>query len=305
MRSWPAPPLGVEAQRMIKVRVAMRQEVGGISRRDALLISGEQGWGEYSPLPGYPNDPELCMAAAREAATRPWPAARRQIVPVNELIAGVDPDQAAVLALAAAARGAQCVKVKVGVGDDLGRLAAVRDGLGWRIALRVDANGKWDLEQAETMIAKMTRYHLELVEQPVASLQDLARLRRRVSVPLAADEAIRSLSDALELAERKAADVVVLKTQPLGGVWAALQLAEAAGVPAIVTSMYETSIGLAAGLALAACLPELPYACGLGTASLLAVDVVAAPLLAEHGWLELRRPQPDEALLERYGWDGQ
>ncbi|MEA2702285.1 MAG: o-succinylbenzoate synthase, partial [Actinomycetota bacterium] len=96
-----------------------------------------------------------------------------------------------------------------------------------------------------------------------------------------------------------AADVVVLKVQPLGGVAAALAVADAAGVPALVTSMYETSVGLAAGLALAAALPVLPYACGLGTASLLAADVVVDPLLPVGGVLAVRRPVPDLALLAR------
>jgi O-succinylbenzoate synthase len=134
----------------------------------------------------------------------------------------------------------------------------------------------------------------------VAGLDDLARLRRRVPVPLAADESLRSLSDAHRLARLGAADAAVVKVQPLGGVRAALAVAEAVGVPVIVTSMLETSVGLAAGLALAACLPELPFACGLGTATLLAADVVAEPLLPEAGLLRVRRPEPDPGLLEAY-----
>lgn len=292
--------LDVEAMNAVAVHIGMRLPEAAIWERDALLIRGEKGWGEYSPLPGYPSQPEVCLAAAEEASSRAWPRPVRPRVPVNELIPSVDPVRAALFATAARQRGALCVKVKVGVGDDLSRLAAVRDALGWKIALRVDANGKWDLEEAARMIAKMARYDIELVEQPVAGLRDLAALRRRVSVPLAADESIRCLADARELAERQAADVIVLKTQPLGGVWPALELAEAAAVPAIVTSMFETSIGLAAGLALAACLPELPYACGLGTASFLSGDVVADPLIADNGWLDVRRPEPDEAFLARY-----
>jgi o-succinylbenzoate synthase len=96
---------------------------------------------------------------------------------------------------------------------------------------------------------------------------------------------------------------VVVKVQPLGGVRAAQRVIEAAGVPAVVSSLYETSVGLAAGLALAAALPELPYACGLGTASLLAGDVVADPLVPSDGLLTVRRPEPDPDLLARWAVD--
>ena len=158
------------------------------------------------------------------------------------------------------------MKVKVGDPGDLDRVAAVRAAVGPTVALRVDANGAWDVDAAVAAIGRMSVYDLELVEQPVASMEDLAAVRRRVAVPIAADECVRSVDDARALRRLAAADVVVLKVQPLGGVAAALAVADAAGVPALVTSMYETSVGLAAGLALAAALPELPYACGLGTA---------------------------------------
>src|SRR5581483_4122910 len=128
----------------------------------------------------------------------------------------------------------------------------------------------------------------------------LARVRRRVAVPVAADESLRALGDARRLAALDAADAVVVKVQPLGGVRAALQVIEAAGVPAIVSSLYETSVGLAAGVALAAALPDLPFACGLGTGVLLAGDVVADPLLPQGGRLAVRRPEPDPALLARW-----
>ena len=165
--------------------------------------------------------------------------------------------------------GFPAVKVKVGrtdPRDDVDLVAAVRDAVGPAVALRVDANGAWDIETAEAMIGRLARFDLELVEQPVAALDDLARLRRRVDVPVAADESVRSIGDARCLATLEAADLIVLKVQPLGGVRTALRVAETAGVPALVTSMRETSVGIAAGLALAAALPELPYACGLADA---------------------------------------
>jgi O-succinylbenzoate synthase len=145
----------------------------------------------------------------------------------------------------------------------------------------------------------LARFDLELAEQPVAGLDDLARLRRLVKVPLAADEAVRDVNDARRLKRLAAADALVVKVQPLGGVRKALSVVDAAGVPAIVSSMLETSVGLAAGVALAACLPDLPFPCGLATASLLAADVTYDPLLAQRGRVDVRPVAADPALLDR------
>ena len=188
----------------------------------------------------------------------------------------------------------------MGVGDDLARVAEIRKAVGPAVKIRIDANGAWDLDTARQRLTALSRYDLELAEQPVASLEDLARLRRLVDIPLAADEAVRDHHDALRLARLGAADVLVVKVQPLGGVRGALAVVEAAGVPAIVTSMIETSVGLAAGLALAAALPELPFACGLATASLLAADVTTEPLVPLAGLLGVRPVVADIGLLERY-----
>lgn len=273
----------------------MREHRLRIGDRDVTLVSGPTGWGEYSPLPGYPCDPGAAWAAAREAACDGWPAAIRETVPVNALVEspGIDP---------AALVDHPAVKVKVGRQDpraDEELVAAVRAAVGPAVAIRIDVNGAWDVETAVDVIGRLARYDLELVEQPVACLDDLARVRRRVDVPLAADESVRSVDDARRLAERDAADAVVLKVQALGGVRAALRVADAAAVPAVVTSMRETSVGIAAGLALAAALPELHYACGLA-ARLPIGDVVRDPLVPERGSLPVRRVEPDPQLIARY-----
>jgi o-succinylbenzoate synthase len=293
----------VELLTEVHLRVPLRAPYLGVTAREVTLLHGEAGWGECSPLPGYPCDPDAARRAAEEAATVPWPAAVREEVTVNALVPALSPDEAAELAEGAVAAGMGTVKVKVGTGAaaDLDRVAAVRSAVGDGVRIRLDANGAWDLEEAATLVPRLARYVIELIEQPVAGLDDLARLRRRVDVLLAADESLRSLEDARRLARLGAADVAVVKVQPLGGVRAALAVAEAAGVPVIVTSMLETSVGLAAGLALAACLPELPFACGLGTAALLAADVVNDPLLPVSGRLGVRRPDPDPSLLDAYG----
>jgi o-succinylbenzoate synthase len=288
-----------------RVRVPLRVPLNGARTREVNLLHGPAGWGEWSPLPGYPCDPAAARRAAEEAAAETWPEAVRRTVAVNGLVPAVGPEEAAQLAGEARAAGITTLKVKVGGGPlsaDLDRVAAVRGALGPAGRIRLDANGAWSPEEAEAALAPhaLARYDLELVEQPVAGIDELARLRRRVAPPLGADECVRSIGDARRLAALHAADAVVLKVQPLGGVWAAMAVAEAAGVPVIVSSLYETSIGLAAGLALAAALDDLPFACGLGTAVLLAGDVVADPLLPVGGMLAVRRPVPDPVLLERY-----
>lgn len=271
----------------------MREHRLLIGGRAVTLLEGPAGWGECSPLPGYPCDPSAARRAAEEAAVDGWPPARRDVVPVNALVDGPVP-------LAEAMAGFPAVKVKVG-GDAsaaVDRVAAVRDLVGGSVGVRVDANGAWDVDTAITVIDALARFDLEYVEQPVATLEELAEVRRRVSVPIAVDECVRSVEDAQRVVVLGAADVIILKVQPLGGVAAALDVAAAAQLPAVVTSMRETSVGLAAGLALAGALPELPFACGLATEPL--GDVVRTPFVVHAGAMRVQRVAPDPALLDRY-----
>ena len=264
-----------------------------IGRRAVTLLQGPAGWGECSPLPGYPADAAACRRAAEEAALVDFPEPVRDEVPVNALVDGPGFDPATLA-------GFPVVKVKVGAPGDVELVARVRDAVGGHVALRVDANGAWDVETAVDAIGRLARYDLELVEQPVATLDDLALVRSRVDVPIAADECIRTVADARRLRALGAADAIVLKQQPLGGVRAALAIAEEAAVPAIVSSMMETSVGIAAGLALAAALPDLPFACGLATLSHIDGDVTRDPLVPEDGVLRVRRVSPDWLMLQRY-----
>jgi O-succinylbenzoate synthase len=270
----------------------VKEHVLRIGDRAVTLLQGPAGWGECSLLPGYPSDPEVCRRAAVEAACDGFPTPRRDEIPVNALVDGPF--------AVAEVREFPAVKVKVRDATGVGLVAAVRDAIGASKALRVDVNGAWDVDTAVDMIRLLERYDLELVEQPVATLDDLARVRRRVGVPIAADECVRSVDDARRLRALGAADVVVLKQQPLGGVRAALEVAEAAGVPAVVSSMMETSVGLAAGAALAAALPELPYACGLATATAIPGDVTHDPLVPVAGVVRVRPVAPSADLLARY-----
>ncbi|MBW3604819.1 MAG: o-succinylbenzoate synthase [Actinobacteria bacterium] len=266
--------------------------------RQGLLVRGPSGWGEWSPFGDY--GPQLAARwwrATLEAATGSWPPARRTAVPINAIVPAVDPAHAHRIV---ATSGCTTAKVKVGDAGDVDRVEAVRDALGPDGRLRVDVNGIWDLDTAIRRLRQLARFDLEYAEQPVADLADFARLRTRVDVPLAADESVRLAADPLHIRGIDAADVVILKVQPLGGVRPCLAVAEACDRPAVVSSAVETSVGLAAGLALAAALPDLPYACGLGTMSLLAGDVTTDPLRPVGGVLRVRRPSPDPALVERW-----
>jgi O-succinylbenzoate synthase len=231
----------------------------------------------------------------------------RTEIPVNSTIPAVAPDQAHDLARAAGCRTAKIKVAEQGqpLTDDVARVEAVRDALGPSGKVRVDANGAWSVEEAIHAIRELSRFDLEYVEQPCSSVGALADLRLRLarsglSVPIAADESIRRAQDPYQVAERQAADIAVLKVQPLGGVRACLQIAERIGLPVVVSSALETSIGIRAGLALAAALPELPYACGLNTVALLAADLATEPLTAVHGVIKLGDLTVDQEALDRH-----
>ena len=285
--------------------IPMRTRFRGITAREGLLLRGPAGWGEFSPFLEY--DAKVAspwLRCAREAATKGWPEPVRESVPVNVTVPAVGPEQAA--AIVSGSAGCRTAKVKVAEpgqsrADEQARLEAVRDALGPGGRVRIDVNGGWTVAEAVGAIGLLDRAAggLEYVEQPCASVEELAEVRRRVDVPIAADESIRRAEDPYRVRDLEAADVAVLKVQPLGGVRACLRIAEDIGLPVVVSSALETSVGIAAGVALAAALPELPYACGLATVQLLADDVAQDPLLPRDGALPVVRPEVDAGALDR------
>lgn len=276
-----------------------------ITVREGVLLHGPAGWAEFSPFADYDADESSAwLRAALEDALHERPAPRRGRIPVNATIPVVAPDRARRIA---ASLGACTAKVKVAdpgtsLDADAERLAAVRDELGADARIRIDANAAWTLPEALAAIPVLDRAAggLEYVEQPVASLEDMAALRRRVGVPLAADELVRRAEDPLRVARAGAADLLVMKVQPLGGARRCLQLAQEAGLPVVVSSALESSVGIGAGIALAAALPELPSACGLATTSLLTGDLTEQTLRSESGSIPVTRPAVDPELLARH-----
>lgn len=275
-----------------------------------MILEGPAGWAEFSPFLDYgARESAPWLAAAIDSTERAWPTAVRTKVAVNCTVPAVGPEHAADIVRRS---GCGTAKVKVAergqsLADDIARVEAVRDAIGPRGAVRVDANGAWTVDEAVSAIAalNLAAHGLEYVEQPCASVEELAAVRRKVGVPIAADESIRRAADPLRVVELGAADIAVLKVAPLGGVQACLRIAEQIGLPVVVSSAVETSIGLAAGLALAAALPELPYACGLATTALLDGDVVASPLVPVDGFLPVGRQVLDLSAYDAVAADGE
>jgi o-succinylbenzoate synthase len=269
--------LDLDAVRMYCIPMTTRFR--GITVREGLLLQGPAGWGEFCPFADYDDEVSAWwLATALESAVLGWPAPVRDCVPINATVPAVDAARAHAIVTAS---GCATAKVKVAdhpesLAEDLARLEAVRDALGPSGAVRVDANGVWDVETAVAHIAAMDAAAggLEYVEQPCRSIEELAAVRRQVTVRIAADESIRRAEDPLKVAVAGAADVAVIKCTPLGGVRRAMHVAEVAGLPCVVSSALESSVGLAAQLALAGALPQLDFACGLGTLSLLCGDTV-------------------------------
>jgi O-succinylbenzoate synthase len=284
--------------RELAFRVGLRVPVAGIRERTGWLLEGDAGWGEWSPLPSWSEaERNAGRRAAEEAARLPFPRPLRKQVEVSMLVPRVSPAEAVRLATTS---GCRTFKIKVGDPDSEARVEAVRSALP-EARIRLDAQGAWDEETALIRLAELARFQLDYVEDPVADMDGLARLRRRSPVPIAAESCVRDLDDVKRLRRLDAADALVIKPQRLGGIRASLEAAEVAGIPVVPSSALETSVGLAAVLAVAAALPELPYAAGLGTASLLERDVVLDPLLPEDGMLTPRRPTLD---VERVGHEG-
>ncbi len=295
------PALDDLLDRLHVVALPMRVRFRGITVREVALIDGPAGWGEFGAFLEY-GAPEAAhwLASGIESAYGTKPPVLRSSVPINATVPAVTPDQ--VPGVLARFPGAATAKVKVAepgqtLTDDVARVNAVRAIIG---TVRVDANGGWSVEEAVAAAAALTvDGPLEYLEQPCRTVAELAEVRRRIGrfpgVPVAADESIRKAADPLAVVRAGAADIAVLKVAPLGGVRAMLAIAAEIDVPVVVSSALDSAVGIAAGLAAAAALPRLGYACGLGTGGLFVEDV--ADLTPVDGYLPVVSVTPDPARL--------
>lgn len=304
MASTPLPSLPDLLANAHVVALPLTTRFRGIDVREAVVFEGPEGWTEFSPFAEY-DDAEAAawLAAAIDFGWSVQPAPVRTRVPVNATVPAVD--AASVGGILARFDGCRTAKVKVAepgqrLADDVARVRAVRAAMGPEGRIRIDANGGWNVDEAEHALHALAEFDLEYAEQPCASVEELAELRRRVKymgIPIAADESVRKAADPLAVARAGAADLVVVKAQPLGGTRRALAIVAEAGLPAVVSSALDTSIGLSMGAALAAALPELDFDCGLGTSALFTADIVVPPLRPEGGSLPVARVAPDPERL--------
>ncbi|MGO2110186.1 MAG: o-succinylbenzoate synthase [Pseudoclavibacter sp.] len=317
--SHPLPPVDDLVDLTHVVALPMATRFRGITEREAMLIEGATGWTEWSPFTEY-DDVEAATwleGAIEFGFDAELPrAAGRASVAVNATVPAVA--AAEVEAVLARYNGCRTAKVKVAehgqtLADDLARVAEVRRVMGPDARVRVDANAGWGIEEAVEALTALSEFGLEYAEQPVPGIEPLAELRsrlraRRVAVPLAADEAVRKASDPIAVARAGAADIVIVKAQPLGGIRRAVEVVREAGLPATVSSALDTSVGLGMGAQLAAAVADLSHEfgapaggfdAGLGTASLFTDDVATPPLVAHGGRIGLGPVVPDPAAIAR------
>jgi O-succinylbenzoate synthase len=289
------------------VSVPLVTRFRGVEHREAVLLNGPAGWSEFAPFVEY-DDVESApwLAAAIDFGWRTSSApVLRENIPVNATLPAVPLGEIAKVL----SRFGECrtVKVKVAergetLADDVARVRETRRLLGPAGRIRLDANGAWTLDEAEHAVRVLEQFDLEYVEQPCATIPELAELRRRIhriDVLVAADESVRRAADPLAVARAGAADLLVIKVAPLGGIDRALAIVAESGLPAVVSSALDTSVGLAMGAQLAARFMDLPFDCGLGTAALLADDVVSPALMPVDGMIAARSVVVDTDALRR------
>ncbi|CAB4770640.1 unannotated protein [freshwater metagenome] len=299
------PSLAELSDSLRVVAIPLKQKFRGITTREVALFEGPHGWGEFSPFLEYGvEESSRWLEAGIEAAFDGWPAPKRDVIEINATIPDGTPEEA-VVALSFF-QGCLSAKIKVAGAHaslDTARLVAVERALGDSGKIRIDANGSWSVDEALKQITTLYEVlgnTLEYVEQPCATVREIAQVHEKLSVPvpLAIDEGIRKEGFTRDLSD--IADVAILKVAPMGGVKNALHIAKELDMPIVVSSALETSIGMRAGLALAAALPNLLGACGLGTVDLLGGDVISHSLVAENGAISLRDVAPSLELLDRW-----
>ncbi|CAB4619662.1 MAG: o-succinylbenzoate synthase [Actinobacteria bacterium] len=299
------------AEILVNARVLslpLRTRFRGLNDREVLLFEGPNGWAEWAPFTEYPDEEAaLWLASAIDFAHGSMPKLHRDRIAINATLPAVAPDQ--IQKILGRFGQFQTVKIKVAesgqsLQDDLNRIIAVKEFYP-EAKLRLDANGGYSVEAALELANLLAEnsIDLEYFEQPVASIAEMAEIKvqlNRVGIKVAADESVRKVSDPLAVAQANAADILVLKAAPLGGISRALEIAREAQLPVVISSALDSSVGLSMGAHLAAALDELQFDCGLATAALLAGDVTREPISPVDGFIEVRRVEVDTSKLETF-----
>jgi len=285
------------------IALPMKTKFRGISVREVALIKGSHGWGEFSPFLEY-DDAESApwLASAIEAASAPKPKLYRSSVAINGTIPALN-DPSDLKIVVDSFPGVSTFKVKVGtnLAEDLARIDVIRQ-LQPQAKIRIDVNGLWSVDQAETFLNAAGE--IEYAEQPCATIAELRELKSRTSVKIVGDEILRKAADPFKVDLKGAIDYLMLKVQPLGGIKRAHALAEHHNLPVVVSSALESAVGINYGLTLAASFEEMNFDCGLGTGSLLAADVAHLPIV--DGKIEIFEFEPQldglDVAPDRFEW---
>ena len=288
------------------VALATKTDFRSVTSREVALFEGPMGWGEFSPFLEYSYEESVpWLLSAVEAAFAKTPEPLRNRISINATMPALDnPDEIA--EILSSFTGAKTVKIKVGtdIEADLARIKHVRR-LRPDASIRIDVNGLWSVDQACAFLEQVGE--IEYVEQPCFTIEELRELKQRTDVRIAGDEIIRKAKDPFKVDLSGAVDVLMLKVAPLGGITRAMEIAVHHQLPVAVSSALESAVGISHGLKLAAALPTLDFACGLGTGALLAVDV--AELAIIDGAIEVQDVIPDSSALmklavsnERLNW---
>jgi O-succinylbenzoate synthase len=285
------------------IALPMKTKFRGITVREVALFKGQYGWAEFSPFLEY-DDAESApwLASAIEAATTPKPKLYRTSVTINGTIPALN-DVEALKRVVDSFPGVNTFKVKVGtnLAEDLARIDVIRQ-LQPQAKIRIDVNGLWSVDQAETFLN--TAGQIEYVEQPCATISELRELKSRTSVKIVGDEVLRKAADPFTVDLKGAVDYLMLKVQPLGGIKRAHAIAEHHKLPVVVSSALESAVGINYGLSLAASFEEMNFDCGLGTGSLLAADVAQLPIV--DGKIEISEFEPQldglDVASDRFEW---
>jgi O-succinylbenzoate synthase len=281
------------------IELPLRSKFRGLTKREVALFKGNNGWAEFSPFVEYGDqESRNWLGSAIEAATLNFPRNRESIA-VNGTIPETN-NEKEINELVTAYANVRAFKIKVGDNpeNDLARIKLVAK-LAPTSSIRIDVNGEWKLAEAIDRIKDIQEITaLEYVEQPVSSLVEMRDLKAKVNVKIAVDEVLRKSNAPLELDLSEAADILVLKVAPLGGIVKALEIKDRHRLPVVVSSALESAVGISHGLSLAAALPELPYACGLATGKLFSEDVAQHEI--SDGFVRVKTPEIDEARLARF-----